>query len=594
LSQLSGMGRTKARKKSTSKRSPGPQRRVVTVQELEAALGRIREVVPENEFQAIEKDFQILKEVTGTLAFLIQELERKGMSLAKLRWWLFGTTEKTSSICPEAAAGSTPESDPAVKEEGVGREGQAAEAEAEPEAAANAAKDGAGKPRRKGEAHGRNGAADYPGAERTRVALEGVESGTPCKRCTRGKMYPLPDPKVIIRITAMAPFRATITELERWRCNLCNLILTATPPAGLGEEKYDETVPAMIATFRYGAGLPFNRIEHVQHHFEVPLPRSTQWELVGDAFDLVAPAVDELVRQAAQGDLLHNDDTPMRILDLPPMTVEDENGKDVPEGRKGIRTSGIVSRIGGRTIALYFSGHQHAGDNLAEVLARRAENLPTPIQMSDSLSHNTTGVEGTLVSYCLVHARRKFIEVEKSFPTQVRHLLEALREVYHFESLAKEQGLSPTERLQFHQENSKPVMVALHAWLKDQIDSKKTEPNCGLGKAIRHMLKHWERLTVFLNTEKAAIDNNLCEQILKRAILHRKNSLFYRNLTGAEVGDGYMSLIATAELNGANPFDYLVQLQRHTDKVASSPEEWMPWNYLETLARLEAEAAPAR
>ncbi|MDR3591670.1 MAG: transposase, partial [Negativicutes bacterium] len=81
-------------------------------------------------------------------------------------------------------------------------------------------------------------------------------------------------------------------------------------------------------------------------------------------------------------------------------------------------------------------------------------------------------------------------------------------------------------------------MEGLHAWLKDQIDGKKTEPNSGLGKAIRHMLKHWERLTVFLKVELAAIDNNLCEQILKRAILHRKNSLFYRNLSGAEVGDG--------------------------------------------------------
>jgi len=420
--------------------------------------------------------------------------------------------------------------------------------------------------------------------------LPGVVSGTPCPRCTRGKLYPLPEPKSIIRITAMAPFQATITELERYRCNLCDLIITAPAPAGIGEEKYDETVPAMIATFRYGAGLPFNRIQHVQNHFHIPLPRSTQWQLVNDAFDLVAPAVDELVRQAAQGELLHNDDTPMRILDLPPMMVEDEDGEDVPEGRKGIYTSGIVSRNGGRTIALYFSGHQHAGNNLAEVLARRAEDLPTPIQMSDSLSHNTKGVEGTLVSYCLVHARRKFVEVGKSFPEQVRHLLEALREVYRFEALAKEQEMSPAERLRLHQENSRPVMEDLHAWLQDQIDSKKTEPNSGLGKAIRHMLKHWERLTVFLNVEKAAIDNNLCEQVLKKAILHRKNSLFYRNLSGAEVGDGYMTLIATAELNGANPFDYLVQLQRNADDVARRPQDWMPWNYLETLAELKPEA----
>ena len=581
------MGRTKARRKPKPKRAPGPERRVVTVQEMEAILGRLREAIPEPDYQRIETDFQTLKAVAGTLAFLVQELERKGASLAKLRWWLFGTTEKTASICPEAAARPTPEEGQASDAAG-GSEGQTEAA------AANGPKNGTGHPRKKGEAHGRNGAADYPGAERTRIALEGIESGSPCPRCLHGKLYPLPDPKVIIRITAMAPFRATITELERWRCNPCGFIVTAPVPAGLGEEKYDATVPAMIAVFRYGAGLPFNRIEHVQHHFEVPLPRSTQWQLVSDAFDLVAPAVDELVRQAAQGDLLHNDDTPMRVLDLPAMMVEDEAGENLPEGRKGVRTSGIVSRNGGHTIALYFSGHQHAGENLAEVLARRAEDLPTPIQMSDSLSHNTKGVEGTLVSYCLVHARRKFVEVEKAFPEQVRHLLEALQKVYHFEALAKEHGLSPAERLQLHQENSRPVMEDLHAWLKDQIDSKKAEPNSGLGKAIRHMLKHWERLTVFLSVEKAAIDNNLCEQILKRAILHRKNSLFYRNLSGAEVGDSYMTLISTAELNGANPFDYLVQLQRHAENVARCPGDWMPWNYLDAMAGLNPDTASAR
>ena len=185
------MGRTKARKKSTPKRSPGPQRRVVTVQEMEAILNRIRTVVPESDFQTIADDFQILKEVTGTLAFLIQELERKGTSLAKLRWWLFGTTEKTSSLCPEPATAAASESDQAVEGESGCGEGQTGEPVAG--AAASAPKEGTGKKRKKGEAHGRNGAADYPGAERIRIALEGVESGTPCPRCPRGKRYPRAD-----------------------------------------------------------------------------------------------------------------------------------------------------------------------------------------------------------------------------------------------------------------------------------------------------------------------------------------------------------------------------------------------------------------
>ena len=71
----------------------------------------------------------------------------------------------------------------------------------------------------------------------------------------------------------------------------------------------------------------------------------------------------------------------------------------------------------------------------------------------------------------------------------------------------------------------------------------------------------------------------------------RKNSLFYKTLHGAQVGDLYMSLIHSCELNGANPFDYLSELLRHAEELKANPSEWMPWNYRETLARLAARAA---
>jgi len=157
--------------------------------------------------------------------------------------------------------------------------------------------------------------------------------------------------------------------------------------------------------------------------------------------------------------------------------------------------------------------------------------------------------------------------------------------------VARKQKLSPQERLCFHQEHSGPLMKTLHEWMEAQLAERKTEPNSGLGKAIRYMLRHWLPLTLFLREPGAPIDNNLVERILKKAILHRKNSLFYKTLNGARVGDLFMSLIHTCELNGANPFDYLAELQRHGEQLKRSPSEWMPWNYLETLARLATSAA---
>ena len=77
--------------------------------------------------------------------------------------------------------------------------------------------------------------------------------------------------------------------------------------------------------------------------------------------------------------------------------------------------------------------------------------------------------------------------------------------------------------------------------------------------------------------------NNVCERALKKAILHRKNSYFYKTQNGARVGDLYMSLIHTCELNGVNPFDYLTELQKHANELSSQPDRWMPWNYRQRL-----------
>jgi hypothetical protein len=126
-------------------------------------------------------------------------------------------------------------------------------------------------------------------------------------------------------------------------------------------------------------------------------------------------------------------------------------------------------------------------------------------------------------------------------------------------------------------------MEQLHAWLMAQFAEKKVEPNSGLGLAMRYLLKHWERLTLFLRQPGAPLDNNIRERALKKAILHRKNSLFYKTENGARVGDLFMSLIHTCELCGANPFDYMTRLQRHANELAQNASEWMPWNYPATL-----------
>jgi transposase len=429
--------------------------------------------------------------------------------------------------------------------------------------------------------HGRNAASAFTGAEKVSVQHAQLKPGDPCPECRAGRVYRQKEPKTLIRIVGQAPLKATVFEMERLRCNACCQMFTAAEPAGVGAGKYDMTAVAMIALLKYGTGMPFNRMERLQEQLGIPLPAATQWELIVPAAGSLEPILDELIRQAAQGSVVHNDDTGMRILKLV---------RNTDDGRTGTFTSGIVSIWQEWRIALYFTGWKHAGENLADVLKQRMAELDAPIQMCDALSRNTpklAGVEVPLAN-CLAHGRRQVVDVAANFPEECRYVLESLGAVYSFDAETKERGLTPEERLTFHQSNSVPVMDDLHHWLKNQFAEHKTEPNSGLGKAISYLLRHWPELTLFLRQAGAPLDNNIAERMLKKAILHRKNALFYKTMNGARVGDLFMSLIHTCELNKVNPFDYLTELLRHPAEVAVHPAEWMPWNY-----RHDATAAAA-
>ena len=128
----------------------------------------------------------------------------------------------------------------------------------------------------------------------------------------------------------------------------------------------------------------------------------------------------------------------------------------------------------------------------------------------------------------------------------------------------------------------------MNEWFTTQVEKEKNiEPNSSLGLAIAYMTKRWEQMTLFLQVPGAPIDNNICERAIKKAILHRKNALFFKTENGAYVADLFMSVIHTCELQGINPFDYLATLAKNADRTAEKTADWMPWNYQSTLALIE-------
>jgi transposase len=536
---------------------PPIERIDVSAEELEALLEQARPALGADGYEK-------LRAAIRTLRYVTELLEKQETTLAALRELLCpASTEKTTKVLQRAGIETGEKKPPGPEDPPPAR-------------------------KRPATGHGRNGAAAYGGARKVRIPHSYLKAGDPCpdSQCG-GKVYPQRDPGLLVRIRGQPPIAATVYELEKLRCNLCGTVYTAEAPEGAGENKYDETAASMIALLRYGSGVPWNRLAGLEESLGIPLPVATQCEIVAKTALRLQPALEELVRQAAQGEVAHNDDTSMRVLSL------DRGGEVSPE-RTGVFTSGIVWIFQQRRIALFFTGAKHAGENLADVLQHRLPDLPPPIQMCDALSRNVPKLPQPLqilLANCIAHGRRNFVKVTPNFPEACRFVLETLGEVYGYDEQARARGLSAEERLRFHQGHSRPVMEKLHRWCEAQFEERRVEPNSGLGQAISYLLRHWEKLTLFLREPGAPLDNNVVERALKKAILHRKNSLFYKTRNGARMGDLYMSLIHTCELNGANPFDYLTELQRHAAKLKQTPTEWMPWNYRETLTRLATPTA---
>jgi transposase len=538
--------------------TPNRRRIDLNMNELETILEQARASLGEDGYQK-------LKAAIETLEYLTDLIGDKETTINRLRKIIFGAnTEKTSDVLESLGAAlekSSIVSEPENKE-------QAEE--------------------KKPKGQGRNGAHSYTGAERIKIGHESLKPGDCCPECLKGKVYGQKVPALLVRLVGRAPIGATVYELEKLRCNLCGEVFTAAAPEGIGEEKYDETAAGMIALLKYGSGFPFHRLQRLQDSMGIPLPASTQWGKVREVAGIVEPVYEELIRQAAQGEVLYNDDTAMRILELmkrrpkPEVLACAEDEKE----RTGIFTSGIVSTKDGREMALFFTGTQYAGENLGDVLKKRAQELGPPIHMCDGLlSRNLPKEFETILANCIAHARRGFIDLASQFPEECRYVLETFRDVYRNDAVANARGMSPDERLAFHQAETGPLLEKFEAWLKEQIAEKKVEPNSGLGQAISYVKNHWRPLTLFLRTPGAPLDNNICERALKKAILHRKGSLFYKTKNGAHTGDLFMSLIHTCQLSKADPFEYLVELQRHAELLARDPQYWMPWNYRETLAQ---------
>ena len=519
-----------------------------------------------------EKDYDLLADVLRAMVWLSFSLQEKELSVRRLRK-IFGIKTESAKKLMELAHGksldkehdqnSTENSSKEDEKAGSNNENQAHQKKS----------DGADEEKDKPKNHGHRPSTDYTEATEIPISNRTLKKGDICPECLKGKLFQL-KPGTVLHIVGQPWLKMEIFRPERLRCAVCGKIFTAALPKDAADSRVDVSAKAIVTLLKYRGGVPFYRQEQIQKILGTPISASEIFEMTEEVANIVQPIYEALLQVAADAEILHNDDTKATILSR---SKELENSQEKPE-RTGTRTSVIVAVLKsiGVQVGLFFTGWKHAGENLDDLLDARSEGLPMPIQECDPLSHNVPKNHSTQLGNCLAHLRRKFYELAEVWPREV------IKIIGDFSSLFKNENIAPKDpekRLEWHREKSSSLMDGLKKFCDDLIHEKKVEPNSSLGKAIAYMNNHWKEFTLFLRVPGVPLTNNSGERLIKRSVLNRKNSYFFRNETGAKIADILMSVMETCVLNEINPQNFLIAVQQNEEDVRKNPTLWLPWVY---------------
>lgn len=569
--------------------TPSPEIIELSERDMDGLIRRVRQAL-DDDLALSKDDLALVVSALGSLLHLHDQIGDHKITLRKLRQLLglVSASEKLSDLInPKDDDNKSTNADDVTDSD----EHQAEEEQAE-EPAEESAKKPSVKPKKSGKKKPRNTVK----ATQHKHALEGPRRGDTCPDCGRGKLYKY-EPATFLRIVGQTPFSAHRHLMERVRCNACQGYQTAQPSAevlddgGVGQQ-YGYSARALMALNKFYMGSPYYRQESLQALLGVPITASTLFDQCEHAVNAITPLFRKLCYLAGNAELILLDDTSHRILSQKEAIQKPDRRTGLLKSRTGVYSSGVVATDrAGYKIVLFETNIGHAGEWLDSLLAHRAKDAPPVKLMSDALSCNRpTQVDNAIVGLCNVHARREFADLIVNFESEVLSQLEQYQHIWFHEKRIKKKNLNAEQRRDYHHKHSLPVMEKIKTWGQTQLDTEVVEANSGLGKAIRYFIKHYHGLTRFCFELNMPLDNNEMEAMLKIVIRNRKNAMFFKTLAGASIGDVLTSVIATCHANKVNPFDYLVYLQRHQDKVRQEPLAWLPWNYQQNDEVIKTEA----
>lgn len=553
-------------------------------EELEAILANVKGFLSLSQYKTLESAIKMLI----WLQFIIKE---KSLSIKRLANLIFGKkTESLKKLKEKAGVQDVPVTTPELP----ASEGQSEEHLKQNEHTPSNEEQNTDKSVRKlKKGHGRRPLSSYNLSKMIYIPHNCLKIGDKCPLCRKGTLY-ASKPELLLCIKGQPPLTAEAYAAQGLRCNLCQEIFRAIFPKDVATQpRADISARAIVCLAKYQLGTPLYRLETWQEIMKLPISDSEMWEWTESVALVAFPVHQALFSLAAQGQVIHNDDTTMRVLELMEEnrrvaevvknSTNEAERKAAKKHRKGIFTTALLSKAEDRQIAFYITGRNHSGENLDDLLQFRNKKLDRPIQACDGSSQNNAKQHMTDVAKCFNHARHNFCELVEMWPNEALTCVEMCNAVFMNDRETKH--MNQEERLNFHQKHSAPILDKLKNYCNGLIEKKNVEPNSSFGKAIGYLNNHWEGLTSILRHGNAPLSNNDCERAIKSKVLIRKNSYFYKSCWGAFVGDTLLSIIKTCNLNEINPYHYLLAIQAHSEEAKKNPNEWLPWNYTKnTLA----------
>jgi len=366
---------------------------------------------------------------------------------------------------------------------------------------------------------------------------------------------------------------------KKFSCRACEAI--TQPPAPSHPIARGRAGPKLLAHIlfaKYGLHLPLNRQSDVYEREGIDLDVSTLADWVGAAAATLMPLVDVIRARVFAAERIHADDTTVPVL----AKGETRVGRLWTYVRDDRPFAGPDPPA-----AVLFYSRDRGGEHPEQHLAGYVGLMQADAYAGFTKLYEANRKPGPIVeAACWAHARRKFFDLARLSKAPIA--AEAVKRIDALFAIEREiNGMPPQERLRVRQERSRPLIIELQTWLREQ--RARLSRNNDTTKAINYSLNRWDAFTRFLDDGRLCLSNNAAERELRAIAVGRRNWTFAGSDNGGRRAAAIYTLIATAKLNDVDPQAWLADvLARLPDHPAKRIHELLPWNWHPQNAAAEA------